>query len=113
MKSLDRNRSYGTIIPPLPGGAMFEQDGVLFGANGFALVDEPVATGKPRGRPPKSATPETANSPLFARPEELPAEIDSATAETEESIDAQPLAPSAVEPAATTDGAVSKDVLSP
>lgn len=54
MKKLDRNRSFGTVFG---GEAAFEQDGVLFDANGNSLDHEIVADDEApvkRGRPRKT-----------------------------------------------------------
>lgn len=65
MKKLDRNRPFGTIYPAHH-GALYEQDGVLFGADerqigpSQAPVTAPAKRTAPRKEPTPAANPQLA-----------------------------------------------------
>ncbi len=65
---LNQSRSFGTIHPPMPNGARFDQDGMLFDINGD-LVDGQAQTSGAGKTAPKSAKPPKPQTNKTASPQ--------------------------------------------
>jgi hypothetical protein len=65
---LNQGRSFGTIHPPMPNGARFEQDGMLFDIDG-ELVDGQAQTSGAGKTAPKSAKPPKPQTKKTASPQ--------------------------------------------